>query len=143
MEENKIKLTIIFGTEACDAYDDYGFIAAKNCADSGDGDILEKYFNTEGEKAAYLEGLADMDGWEASWPLTEKEVEEDIARHTFSVGEKVHWNDPAIREYDDPEAAYNRVFIIDSIEDNETAWLREDGDVFANTEVYLSELDKI
>jgi len=62
----------------------------------------------------------------------------------IDIGDAVHWNDPAIADYEDIQAAYNRVFFVESIDwDEETAWIREDGDVFAQTEVYLSELELI
>jgi len=143
MDEGKIKLTVIFGEKACDVYDEYGFIAAKKVVDYEEGDIVEKFFNTEGEVEAYKQGLADADGWFASWVLTDKDLEED-RQLRIQEGSAVHWNDPAISDYEDRQAAYDRVFFVESIDwDEETAWIREDGDVFAQTEVYLSELELI
>jgi hypothetical protein len=63
----------------------------------------------------------------------------------FEVGDRVYWHDPAIGDYDNPQEALERVFVIEEVDnENETAWIREeDYDGYAQTEVYTWELELV
>lgn len=63
----------------------------------------------------------------------------------FKVGDRVYWHDPAIGDYENPQEALERVFIVEDVDnENETAWIREeDYDGYAQTEVYTWELELI
>ena len=63
-------------------------------------------------------------------------------REKIKVGSLVFWNDPAIHDYpaNERKAALDRVYVVQSI-DEEEAWILEVGQkVGAETQVYPSEL---
>ena len=44
----------------------------------------------------------------------------------LKVGMKVHWHDPAINEYPNPQKALQRVFVIEEIRSEEMVIIRSD-----------------
>lgn len=63
----------------------------------------------------------------------------------FKKGQRVHWNDPAIGDYDEDDIDYaiNRIFVISDVDNrNGTAYIvEEDGGTEA--EVYTDELELV
>ena len=142
MDEGKIKLTVIFGEKACEAFYDGGMRAVKKVVDyDGDGAIEERYFDTDAEKDAYVLGLSDADGWFETFALTDEELAE-YSNSSITEGDKVRYISPDIVGSENRKAAAKIVYFVESIDDEEeTAWIREDGDVFARIEVNLDELE--
>ena len=80
--------------------------------------------------ASYL-GYYDWDSYEHYW--------------NWEEGDEVFWYDPEIDEYENPDEAMKRVWIIEDIDkEGETAWIYEkDLGGPAGTEVPLSELELV
>ena len=65
----KVTLYLLFGLDAVLAYDEYcneSKTAVEQYIEKKTGgcyDYIEKQFDTEGERTAYLDGIKDMSGW--------------------------------------------------------------------------------
>lgn len=60
----KFKLYIAFGREATDYVDDHGWKKGlKSRKDEVQGNVHLKSFNTHEERAAYIQGVEDANGW--------------------------------------------------------------------------------
>jgi len=58
------KVTTVFGERATRIFHDQGITSAdEDIAQMGGGAIVEREFETEAEKIAYLRGLEDAGGW--------------------------------------------------------------------------------
>ena len=63
----------------------------------------------------------------------------------FKVGQRVHWNDQAINDYDEEDLDYvlNKIFVITDVDNrNGTAYIVEEGDG-TEAEVYTDELELV
>lgn len=73
-EDESREIIVAFGESATDAYDE-GFKCMKRVIKNGDGMLLRRKFNSQGEVDAYLLGLEDQVGWESSVPLSASDCE--------------------------------------------------------------------
>jgi len=70
----KYKLTVIYGTEACDEYDEHTLDTVKRKIRNGDisGDVKSYVFDTMHDVNIATQMLLDDDGWEINaWELKE------------------------------------------------------------------------
>jgi len=65
---------MVFGEMAADTYLCEGFAALKRVIENGDGQLLQRKFNTNEERCAYLQGLEDQVGWGGSTPLFNTDI---------------------------------------------------------------------
>ena len=63
----------------------------------------------------------------------------------FRVGQRVHWNDPGINDYDvkDREDVLNRVFLVHSVDNRHGVAFIVEEDGGSEAEVYTDELEAI
>ena len=66
-----ISIDVLFGGDITQCACDEDFKACVDKSEDNDGIRTTKHFNTKAEKDAYLEGLADMEGWDASYVFSE------------------------------------------------------------------------
>ena len=60
-----IEVTVVFGKDASNYYDETGSLKKTQAYINrgGDGMIVKKKFNTQAECDEYFAGIDDMDGW--------------------------------------------------------------------------------
>lgn len=69
-ENGKFQLTVVFGTEACEAVNNGEFYKIDRHQD-----LKEYEFDTEAECRAFAKGLDEMAGWYESIVLSDEDVE--------------------------------------------------------------------
>lgn len=80
MAKKKFKAVVVFGEDAAKAYANgdmkhmYGLI--RNC----DGSLLQREFDTEAERKAYIMGIDDMDGWFGAAVLSEDDAKKKTVK---------------------------------------------------------------
>ena len=73
------KTVIAFGTELCDCIDERRWKDIPKAY----GEFKVYNFKTEAEKQAYMQGLEDANGWEATWTL-DKSEEKAVSKYIKS-----------------------------------------------------------
>ena len=105
----KYPLNVVFGSEACDVWDEDGFHQAKEKIDKGkiDGSASTYLFDTERDRRLAIELIQEQDGWSNS-------AYDTNTLSWIRKGAKCRWNDPGISDYpfDERKMVLNRVFII-------------------------------
>lgn len=92
MNENKIKLHIVFGSEPARELNDDEVENAIESIKQGNGEYHVREFNTEDEKRAYIQGINDVFGWENYSIIEETLLPEDAEEAVSKFNENFNRN---------------------------------------------------
>lgn len=75
VEPQKFKCAVVFGTRATRRYDEQDFEGLHEVCRDGDGSIVIRKFDTEGERKAFIEGIEAADGWYDYMEVDQTDIE--------------------------------------------------------------------
>lgn len=82
--KKRISIVVVFGENAADSYMEEGIKAMRRTIeDDGDGALLRRYFDTDAERQAYIQGISDMEGWQGYAIIDD----EDCTRYRKAIKE--------------------------------------------------------